>query len=165
MASWDQIVAEHGQNVVCLARRILGPGPDAEDVTQEVFLEAFQTRQRREVENWAGFLRKMAARRAVDRLRRRRRVQPLDGLDCADADDGPHETAVAHELADRLREAIATLPHGQATAFSLRYFDELSYNEIADALGIEPTAVGMALHKARTKLQTLLNVRASGAQS
>ena len=147
-----------------LARRILGPGPDAEDVVQEVFLEAFQLRQRQEVGNWAGLLRMMASRRALDRLRRRRRAEPLDGLECADAGSGPHETAVARELAERLREAIAKLPDGQAAVFSLRYFDELSYDQIAEALGIEPSAVGMALHKARVRLQTLLNVEAKGAR-
>jgi RNA polymerase sigma-70 factor, ECF subfamily len=164
MATWDQIVADHGPIVVRLARRILGAGPDAEDVVQEVFLEAFRLRQRQEVGNWAGLLRKMAARRALDRLRLRRRMEPLDGLECAAAGSGPHETAVAHESADRLREAIAHLPDGQAAVFSLRYFDELSYDEIAEVLGIEASAVGMALHKARAKLQTLLNVEAKGAR-
>ena len=49
--------------------------------------------------------------------------------------------------------------------FSLRYFDELPYDQIAAALGIEPSAVGMALHKARAKLQTLLNIEDKGDQS
>jgi hypothetical protein len=49
MATWDQIVSDHGPAVVRLARRILGQGADAEDVAQEVFLEAFQLRQRQEV--------------------------------------------------------------------------------------------------------------------
>ena len=164
MATWDEIVADHGPIVVRLARQILGPGPDAEDVVQEVFLEALRLRQRLDVGSWAGLLRKMAARRSLDRLRRRRWMEPLNGQECADAGSGPHETAVARELAEHLREAIARLPDGQAAAFSLRYFDELSYDQIADALGIEPSAVGMALHKARAKLQTLLNVEAKGAR-
>jgi len=63
-----------------------------------------------------------------------------------------------------LREAIGQLPDGQAAVFSLRYFDELSYDQIAQALGISPAAVGMALRKARVKLQTLLNVEAKGAR-
>jgi RNA polymerase sigma-70 factor (ECF subfamily) len=164
MTTWDQIVSDHGPAVVRLARRILGPGPDAEDVVQEVFLEAFQLQQRQEVGNWAGLLRKVATWRALDRLRRRRRMEPLDGLECADAAGGPHEAAVARELAQRLREAIGQLPDGQAAVFSLRYFDELSYDQIAQALGISPAAVGMALRKARVKLQTLLNVEAKGAR-
>ncbi len=163
MGCWDQIVSEHGPIIIRLARRVLGPGPDAEDVVQDVFLEAFQLRRRQEVVNWAGLLRKMTTRRALDQLRRRHRAK-VPGMvryneDCR----GPHDTAVARELAQRLREAICQLPDGQATVFSLRYFDELSYDQIAQTLGIESSAVGMALHKARAKLQTLLDHEAKGA--
>ena len=42
MENWDRIVDEHGPFVFRLARRILGPGSDAEDVVQEAFLEVFQ---------------------------------------------------------------------------------------------------------------------------
>jgi RNA polymerase sigma-70 factor, ECF subfamily len=165
MTTWDQIVSEHGPVVVRLVRRILGPGSDAEDTVQEVFLEAFQLRQRQEVGNWVGLLRTMATRRALDQLRRRRRTEPLSMLECT-SESGPHEIAVAAELAQRLREAIGQLPDGQAAVFSLRYFDELSYHEIAQTLGIDSSAVGMALHKARVKLQTLLDHRVKGeAQS
>ncbi len=165
MATWDQIVNDHGPIVIRLAQRILGRGPDAEDMVQEVFLEAFQLRQRQEIGNWAGLLRKMATRRALDRLRRRRRTEPLDDLKLSSPGSSPHETAVARELAARLREAIAQLPDGQAAVFSLRYFHELSYAQIAEALGIESSAVGMALHKARVRLQALLNVETKGVRS
>jgi RNA polymerase sigma-70 factor (ECF subfamily) len=164
MATWDRIVSDHGPIVVRLARRILGPGPDAEDVAQEVFLEAFQLRQREEVAHWAGLLRMMTTRRALDRLRRRRKTEPLDALELASTDSSPHEAAVAGELAARLREAVGQLPEGQAAVFSLRYFDELSYEQIAETLGIGPSAVGMALHKARAKLQALLNVETNGVR-
>jgi RNA polymerase sigma-70 factor, ECF subfamily len=161
MATWDQIVSEHGPAVVRLVRRILGPASDAEDLVQEVFVEAFQFQQRQEIVHWAGLLRTMATRRALDQLRRRKRTEPLGDVECA-RDSGPHETAVATELAQRLREAVAQLPDRQAAVFSLRYFDELSYHEIAETLGIDSSAVGMALHKARAKLQTLLNHQAEG---
>jgi RNA polymerase sigma-70 factor, ECF subfamily len=164
MATWDEIVADEGPIVVRLARRILGPGPDAEDVAQEVFLESFLLHQKQDVNNWGGLLRKVATRRALDRLRRRRRTTPLDGVEITDATSDPYEAAVAGELAERLRRALADLPDGQAAAFSLRYFDDLTYDQIAEVLGIEPSAVGMALHKARTKLQTLLNVDAKAAR-
>jgi RNA polymerase sigma-70 factor, ECF subfamily len=165
MANWDQIVTDHGPAIFCLARRILGAAPDAEDVVQEVFLEAFQFRQKQEVDNWIGLLRRMAIHRALDRLRRRRRTEPLSGQECSDAGDGPLNAAVAGELADRLRSAITHLPDRQGAVFSLRYFDDQSYDQIAEILGIEPSAVGVALHKARVRLQSLLNVEAKGVQS
>jgi RNA polymerase sigma-70 factor (ECF subfamily) len=69
---------------------------------------------------------------------------------------------MGHELAQRLRLAVAQLPDREATVFCLRYFDELSYQRIADTLNINLGAVATALHKARAKLETLLAVTAQG---
>jgi RNA polymerase sigma-70 factor, ECF subfamily len=165
MSDWDRIVDEHGAVVFRLARRILGLDSDAEDVFQDVFLEIFQLRQKQEVANWGGLLRRITVHRALDRLRRRRPMEPLSGEEFSPAAAGPQELAVAGELAERLREAIAQLPERQADVFSLRYFDECSYEEIAEIVGIEPGAVSAALHKARFKLQSLLKIEVKGAKS
>jgi RNA polymerase sigma factor (sigma-70 family) len=167
VASWDQIIIDHAPIVVRLTRRILGVGPDAEDVTQEVFLEAFQLQQRQAVTNWGGLLRMMATRSALDRLRfrRRRPTESLDGIEIPSSGSSAHENAVAAEMAERLRDAIAELPDGQAVVLSLRYFDNLSYEQIGETLHMEPNAVGAALYKARAKLQTVLKVEMRGAGS
>jgi RNA polymerase sigma-70 factor (ECF subfamily) len=67
------------------------------------------------------------------------------------------------ELSDRLRQALAQLPRREAEVFCLRYFDELSYQQIADALSIRVGAVATALHKARARLETLLLEAVRGA--
>jgi RNA polymerase sigma factor (sigma-70 family) len=53
----------------------------------------------------------------------------------------------------RLRTIVAELPSQQAAVFCLTYSEELSADEIALALEISTNAVGLALHKARAKLQ------------
>ncbi len=164
MPNWDAIVDEHGSTVFRLARRILGPRRDAEDVVQEVFLEVFQFWQREKIVNWAGLLRRVATHRSLDHLRRRRVTEPLSGSEIAETGDSPLETAVAGELAERLRRAVAQLPGRQAAVFSLRYFDSLSYDRIAEVLEIDRSAVGTALHKARVRLQSLLAVNFKGAR-
>jgi RNA polymerase sigma-70 factor (ECF subfamily) len=63
---------------------------------------------------------------------------------------------MGRELADRLRQAIAQLPEREGTVCCLRFFDELSYDEIAEHLAISRGAVAAALHKARAKLECLL---------
>ncbi len=153
---WDRIVEEHGRLVFRAAYRILGHAADTEDVVQEVFLEAHRLRQSRAVRNWPGLLRRLATCRALDRLRQRRPVYPLDGLSLANAEAGPEAVAIGNELAERLRAALADLPGREAAVFCLRYFEDLSYQQIADTLGVSPGAVGVALHKARAKLEGLL---------
>ena len=156
MADWDRIVREQGPLVYRTAWRILGHAADTEDVVQEVFLQAHQFVKTRAVRHWSGLLRRLAACRALDRLRQRRSTLSLDGLDLPSNGEAPDEAAVSRELADRLRQAIAELPPREAEVFCLRYFDDLSYQEIAESLSISSGAVAMALHKARAKLETLL---------
>ena len=154
VTDWERIVREHGPRVFGTAWRILGHAADAEDIVQEVFLQAHQLHRTGPVRFWGAFLRRLAACRALDRLRQRRATVPLDGLDTATGDDGPEEVAVANELACRLRQAVSRLPEREGAVFCLRYYEELSYEEIAESLDIRVGAVGVALHKARAKLES-----------
>jgi RNA polymerase sigma-70 factor (ECF subfamily) len=157
MTDWDGIVREHAPRVFGTAWRILGHAADAEDVVQEVFLQAHQLQRMRPVRSWGGFLRRLAACRALDRLRQRRPALALDGLDPPGGTDGPEEAAMERELRDRLREALAQLPERESEVFCLRYFEDLSNPEIAELLFITPGAVATALSKARTRLESLLS--------
>lgn len=156
MVDWDRIVREHGPVVFATAWRILGHAADTEDVVQEVFLQAHQMQQAQEVRCWEALLRRLAACRALDRLRQRRNMVSLEGMSIPTTLDDPEAVAVGRELAGRLRLAVAQLPRREATVFCLRYFDDLSYEQIADTLQISPGAVATALHKARARLEALL---------
>jgi RNA polymerase sigma-70 factor, ECF subfamily len=154
---WDRTVAEHGPTILRLACRILGRGPDAEDAVQDAFLQVYQIAQRDTLNNCVGLLRRAVVHRSLDRLRRRRpNVVPAGEL--PGREDDPQEVAAARELGDRLRDAVARLPTQQGAAFCLRYFDDQPYEQIAANLGIAVGAVATALHKARSKLKTMLGV-------
>jgi RNA polymerase sigma-70 factor (ECF subfamily) len=161
VTDWDRIVREHGPMVFGTAWRILGNAADAEDVVQDVFLQVHQMVRTRLVRSWAGLLRRLAACRALDRLRQRRPSVPLDGLSLAGG-DGPEEVAAGRELAARLRRAVSGLPPREAEVFCLRYYEDLSYQEIAAVLGVRPGAVGVALHKARTRLEPMFSAAVTG---
>jgi RNA polymerase sigma-70 factor (ECF subfamily) len=162
VTDWDRIVRDYGPMVFGTAWRILGHAADTEDVVQEVFLQVHQLQRTRRVRHWGGLLRKLAACRALDRLRQRKTTASLNGVSVPDGADGPEETLMNRELADRLRQALAHLPEREAEVFCLRYFDELSYQEIADALSVSVGAVAAALHKARTRLEVLLLAAVQG---
>ncbi len=162
MTDWDRMVREHGPVVFGTAWRILGHVADTEDVVQEVFLQAYRMRSAQPVRHWPGLLRRLATCRALDRLRQRKPSVSLDDLALVCSRDGPEATAIGRELAERLRQSLSELPEREGAVFCLRYFDDLSYQQIADTLDINRGAVASALHKARVRLEGLLTEVAKG---
>jgi RNA polymerase sigma-70 factor, ECF subfamily len=156
MLDWQDIIKRHGAFVVSTVRRIVGNDADAEDVTQEVFLEVFRTSPQRSVKSWPAFLRRVATYRALDLLRARHTAGTDDVATVPDTKSDPVDTAIGRELSQRLRRALTQLSPQEAEVFCLRYFDDQSYEEIATTLCVTPNAVGIALHKARKRLETLL---------
>jgi RNA polymerase sigma-70 factor (ECF subfamily) len=156
VADWDRIVREHGPMVFATAWRILGHAADAEDVVQDVFLQVHQLHQAGPVRYWVGLLRRLATCRALDRLRQRRHPVSLDSIPLASSGPSPEAALLEKELAERLRQAIAQLPQREGAVFCMRYFEDLSYQQIAESLHIRSGAVAAALHKARAKLEAYL---------
>ena len=162
MTDWNRIVREQGPMVFGTAWRILGHAGDAEDVVQDVFLEVHRLWTARPVRSWPGLLYRLASCRALDRLRQRKKTISLDGLPLLSLNNGPEPEAIGNELAERLREAVTQLPEREAAVFCLRYFDDLPNQRIAEILSIQPGAVGVALHKARARLEALLTEAPTG---
>lgn len=155
--NWPQIVERHGQRVFRVALRILGSVHDAEDVSQEVFAEAYQLHKAGPVQSWAGLLVRLATLRAIDRLRRNRPAEEFRDHDRVSPTE-PYEEMAAKELAEWLRAAMARLPEQQAAVFAMARFENLPRDQIAINLGISPEAVSTALYKARQRLLSQLSV-------
>jgi RNA polymerase sigma-70 factor, ECF subfamily len=153
---WNMLVRTHSAALYGIAWRILGHAQDAEDVLQEVFQEAHRMPDQKESEAWPALLRRMAACRAIDALRRRRCFVPLESAELVASKDNVETAVAAAELENRLRAAIQELPDREAEVFCLRCFEGYSYREIAAILEISETAVSTALAKARTRLERLL---------
>jgi RNA polymerase sigma-70 factor (ECF subfamily) len=160
----DQYVSEladqYGRLVFATAHRILDNTHDAEDVLQQVFLKLFRAWGSKikpeAIQDWGAYLRTMATRTALDLLRakrqRRWREMPLD------EDDPPQElmpsgAPAIEEKMDRLRQAVAALPERDAQVFTMRYFEEFSYEAIATQMGLSINLVGVILHRARKTLR------------
>ena len=144
------------------AWRVLGHAGDAEDAVQEALLDAFHLHRSQHVASWGALLRRLATCRALDLLRKRRAAEPLNAQTAGPAAAEPPAVAVASELAQRLREALLQLSPREAEVFSLRYFGELTNEEIAQELKMTTGAVGVALHKARVRLKELLETEEEG---
>ncbi len=161
MHEWEEIRSRHGPLVWRTVYRILGDYAEALDCYQDVFCETLQRAGQTEVESWPAHLRWLAARRAIDRLRNRRRnrerfASATDVSGVQTADPGPVQQAEFHELVDRVRLELAKLPDRQAEAFWLRCVEEMSYAEIARQLGLDTGAVGVLIHRAKSRLRAVL---------
>ena len=151
---WTEIVEANSKAVYRVAVRILGDAHEAEDVSQDVFVEAFKLLHKKNISDWPGMLLRLSTLRSIDRLRRRRPISRLD--DSFSCGREPDESAIARELAARLRRLIGTLPPQQAAVFSMTHLEILSREEISQRLGISMQAVSTALCKARRTLERLL---------
>ena len=155
----DRFAADVGR----LSRRLLGGPEEADDVANEVFLRA-QTSfagydRSRPFRTW---LLSIAAHQCIDRLRKRRREGRLYDDAELSADDlpasgpSPLRQALLSERRDALFAALGALPYRYRAPLALRYFAELSYEEISALLEVTPNQVGVLLHRAKRRLRDAL---------
>jgi RNA polymerase sigma-70 factor, ECF subfamily len=157
LPDWDALVERHALRVFRVALRIVRRVEDAEDVSQEVFAEAYRLHQAGPVQSWTGLLVRLATLRSLDRLRRTRPTVPMRD-DQRAAGVEPFAEAEAKELAEWLSAAVARLPDVQAAAFVMHFYEQMPRHDIAGALGVSPEAVSTALYKARQCLLAQLAV-------
>lgn len=164
MARGDQaaladLYDRHSTAVYSLALRVVRRQEDAEDVTQQVFTQAWRTSARYDQSRGvvAAWLLMMARSRAIDCLRRRNPAR--DGISdderlAAIPDPGPsveHVVATSEQV-ERVRTAIDALPADQRLAVELAYYDGLTQSEIAARTD---TPLGTVKTRVRSALQTL----------
>ena len=153
---WGSIVHLHSSRVFRVSQRILGSVQDAEDVSQDVFIEAYRMHRAGPIQSWIGLLVRLATLRSLDFRRRKRRTVELNEYQCA-IDSDPAMNLLKSELAQRLQLALSQLPDQQATVFVMSFYEQMTRDEIADSLGITSESVSTSLYKARQRLsQSLL---------
>jgi len=164
-----KILVETNQDrVYNTALSIVQNAEDAEDVAQEVFIQAF-----RSIHSFKGeaklttWLYRIATTRSLDLLRSRKSKKRFGFLQRLFTDDGDLQydlpdfnhpgIALEHkENAAKLFKAIAKLPENQKIAFTLHKMEDLSYQEISDVLGTTVPAVESLMHRAKVNLRNIL---------
>jgi len=161
-AGLAEMYDRHGRLVYSLALRIVRDRGDAEDVTQDVFVQAWRQASRFDTTrgNVAAWLLTMARSRAID-LIRRRRVRPQPGADdmvmeTKDASPAPDVQFEWVQRAEVIQEAMGALPLLQRLAIELAFFEGLTQAEIAEQLevplGTVKTRIRQGLLKLRDRL-------------
>ncbi len=156
--SFAEWVREHGAAVRGYLFAMIREAAAADDLTQEVFLRAWQGREAyREQGRVRAYLFRIADRLACDRGRRRQREVTVSEeqwreLQPASGQDEPLGQMAQSEALGRLDDALAELTPVQQRVLFLRYYGQLSFAEIADTLGCP---LNTALSHCRRALESL----------
>jgi len=142
--------------------RLTGSSEDAEDLTQELFVALFRTaRKYRSEAPFKSYFYRIASNMAASHMRKRkiRAASSIDammegGFDVASQrhEDDPEASYHSREIRRRYEAALADLPREWRIAIELRVARELSYEEIAGAMGKSVAAVESILYRARERL-------------
>ncbi len=166
--AFDEIVRRHKNRIFSYVCRMTHDAPDAEDLTQEVFLRAYQSIQRfradAAVDTW---LYRIATNLVIDRFRRNKRALPqwepidaeddtLDSLPDTSRGNDPEATAQLDELQRQVRKAVSTLPPKLRGAVVMHDIEGLSYEEVAEVLGCPVGTVKSRLFNGRNLLRRKL---------
>jgi RNA polymerase sigma-70 factor (ECF subfamily) len=158
--AWDAIVQQYRRKVFNVAYKFVGRHEEAEDLTQDIFIKIFKslgTFDRRA--NFQTWLISVSRNLCIDHYRSvRQERQAIDHqVDPNELSPVAHEPGpiAALEQQDRvalLREALAALPESLRTAVLMRDIQELTYQEIADQLGLPEGTVKSRINRGRTEL-------------
>jgi RNA polymerase sigma-70 factor, ECF subfamily len=160
-----EIYHRYVRRVFGLCRYMLHSREGAEDATSEVFLKL-----QRSIENYDGsipfprWLLRVAGNHCIDALRRRQRglkvfVETEDGsavVEAASSGPSPLGAVISTEERAQVRDTIERLPENYRVPLVLRYYGELSYDEIAHELGLEKNYVAALIFRAKQEMRRRL---------
>ena len=169
-AAFAVLVDKYKQPVMNFVFRSLRDEIEAEDLAQNVFLQAWKSRGRyRQTAKFSTWLFTIARNLCLNEIRRRSR-HPAESIEEAHAEHedlprqqyedksqiAPPDKLLHGELAQKIEEALAELPEAQRTAILLCRQDELSYEEIAEVLDCSLSATKSLIHRGRETLKEKL---------
>ena len=157
-----EIYRRYVRRVFGLCRYMLDSRESAEDATSEVFLKL-----QRSIESYdrsipfPRWLLRVAGNQCIDALRRRQRgrqviVEVEDGaavIEATGTEPSPLGAVLTTEERVQVRDAIARLPENYRVPLVLRYYGELSYDEIAQQLGLQRNYVAALIFRAKQELR------------
>jgi RNA polymerase sigma-70 factor, ECF subfamily len=171
--AFGEIVRRWERRIYALAYGILGREEEARDATQETFIAAFRNlpgfRGEAKVSSW---LHRIAVNQCITRQRRARvrGETPLEGDEehggprlAAPEADSPAASAESRERRESVRRAVLALPPELREVVLMKEFEEMTFQEIADALGLPTSTVKSRLYTALKQLRLRLGKFGAGA--
>ena len=158
---YEYFLDRYGQQVCVLVDRIVSCQEDAEELTQDVFLKAFQQLSSFKAESsFSTWIYRIATNLAISAVRKKRNdVLRLDDSVCANLSDTQVEEALedeSEEQMERLQQAMNQLEADERALITLYYLEEKPLAEVAFILGMTEGNAKVKLHRIRKKLYVLI---------
>lgn len=163
--AFSMLVNRHETSVYSLCYRMTGDRAEAEDLAQESFLRVYRAlgkfRKGARLKPW---LLKIAANACLDLLRKKKQeTLSLDSLMAVEdgpvslrEDEHPENAYLLEEAMGDVQMALLHLPVDYRVALVLRYLEDLSYQEVADTLGVPLSTVETRIYRAKKALAQIL---------
>ena len=160
--AWGDLYREFAPAIFRFCRRAMPTREDAEDATMEIFMKLREKLLQYDPgRSFTAWLYRVAANHCWDMLRRRKARHDKDTQDINDLPlEAPEpnqlEKLIEERTSEEVRKALDKLGARARMALVMRYYSDMSYDEIADALGVRRPFVGVVLLRARHELRQAL---------
>jgi RNA polymerase sigma-70 factor (ECF subfamily) len=160
--AWGELYRDFAPAIFRFCRRALPTREDAEDATMDIFIKLQKNlTQYDETRSFSAWLYRVAANHCWDILRRRKirqdkETEDVDDVPLEHPDPNQLDRLIEQKTSEEVRHALQKLGARARMALVLRYYSDMSYDEIADALGVRRAFVGVVLLRARHELRQAL---------
>ncbi|MEW6735915.1 MAG: sigma-70 family RNA polymerase sigma factor [Acidobacteriota bacterium] len=160
------LVKRFHRPVYAIAYRMVGNVTEAEDLSQEIFLRIYQNLSRYDRSlPLAPWIYRIACNQTLNRLKRRALATTslhiiIDGEESerpiADSREDPEQAMITRSREERLQQALLTLPENYRLAFTLKYLEDLTAEEIGEIMQVPRNTIKTWLFRAREALRSRL---------
>ena len=155
--AFNMLVRQYQERIYYFVRRMVVNHDDADDVVQNIFIKVWNNlgsfREDSKLYTW---LYRIAVNESLSFLKSKK-LRSFLSLSTVETEllksARSDEYFDGNEIQKRLREAILRLPNKQQLVFNMRYFDEMSYDEISEVLGTSVGALKASYHFAAKKIE------------
>ena len=167
--AWGELYHQYAPAIFRFCRRAMPTREDAEDATMDIFIKIRQKLSQYDSSRpFGAWLYTVAANHCWDLLRRRKGRQDLEtgeieNMPLEHPDPGQLEQLIEQRTSQEVRRALDQLPSRARMALVLRYYADMSYDEVAATLGVRRAFVGVVLLRARHQLRDILGGRGAMA--
>lgn len=168
--AFEHFVKEYQQMVFSTCIGFVHSEDDANDLSQEVFIEVYNSihkfREESKISTW---LYRIATNKSLNFIRSQKKSKLFKRMDNFFTENGNHDLEISDSNEDQadhllinadekllLKNALNSLKENQRIAFVLNKYEELSYKEIAEVMNISLSSVESLIHRAKKSLQTYI---------